>query len=1032
MIQITGYPALNAGLEYLKKYVAAAESQGVRTVIFCEDRLTLLAEQTVCAALGGTFLTSVTTFARFLRYSGKTLSKQGSVMAVGRILARNAEKLSCLDFRGGVRSGAAAVYEMLSQLFASKVTGEMLRNALPEDGLLRKKLEDLAFVCEEYESFLRENGYADENRYLSLLPESIRADFSLREANVVFLGFSSFTAQALDGVRAAAETGQNVLGLFPAGRGEIYSNQAATAFRRVCAEYGEIKVSQLKIPREQGAQADLLREKLYDPEVFSAAYRPVAGGGAVRVLTLRDEEEELRFVCANILRHVAAGGRYADVAVFLPDISAYSLLLAKIFGEYGIPYFADLKKPLSAHPFSFFVLSLLRGVADGFTPESTDRVLSSLYFGGSGEYRNYLAKFGNYRGGVKRDVKTGDALRDYDRDGLVAVHERFMSAASLFSRKMKGAQFCRGVRQLYADFSVAERTEELAKNCGDEAQAAYLRAMEKSLDPLLREAEELLGESSLSAAEFSVLLEEGLTACEISLLPLRRDEVFVGDVAQSRIAACRLVFALGMSEEVPRRGEDTALLSDKEMQRMENVRIKIEPSVAQVNARTRESVCLNICSFTERLALSYPVCAAEDAAESEILRYVRRIFSDTAENEDLFLYHCMQSMPALKELLLRRDAYREGRDGSREKYASLYAALQRIEETREESGKLFADKSPVYFVDSGEKLFFPDGEASPTLLEGYFQCPYRNFTERGLRLQEREETVLLATDAGTFTHAVLERTANQIEQLPDEASCLAFARAAAEELFASPAYSSLRDTPAGKYTGERLCAESAQVALEMYRQIRYSNFKVTHTEYFCRLPEERLHGKIDRVDECGEYVRIVDYKTGAIDDAPSAYYAGRKLQLPLYMSAVGEGKTPAGMYYFPASVGFSRPGDAPFRMQGFMNGSEEVVRNSDVTLGEGEKSRFFDAGLALARSPGNVMDEEDFRLFIAYAVLVGRKGRSEIQRGFIAPTPIGGACDYCRYKGMCAALGEGIGRKSVGRITCKQIADIVRRETEDR
>ena len=75
MIQITGYPSLDAGLEYLQKYVAAAEEAGERTVIFCEDRLTLLAEQTVCGALGGTFLTSVTTFARFLRYSGRTLSK---------------------------------------------------------------------------------------------------------------------------------------------------------------------------------------------------------------------------------------------------------------------------------------------------------------------------------------------------------------------------------------------------------------------------------------------------------------------------------------------------------------------------------------------------------------------------------------------------------------------------------------------------------------------------------------------------------------------------------------------------------------------------------------------------------------------------------------------------------------------------------------------------------------------------------------------------------------------------------------------
>ncbi len=1029
MLQVTGYPTPDEGLEFLKKYVADAEERGERTVIFCEDRFTLIAEQAVCRAVGGAFLTSVTTFARFLRGRGKTLSKQGSVMAVGRILAENADKLTCLSFRGGVKSGAAAVYEMLSQLFASKVTGEMLENALPEEGLLREKLRDLALVCGAYEDFLDRTGCVDENRYLSLLPQAIRNDPLMRETNVVFLGFTSFTAQALDGVRAAAETARNVLGLFPAGRAEIYSNQAATAFRRVCAEYGDARVSQLKVPASRRGAADLLRENLFDPAVFSPLYVPEKGNGAVRVVTARDEEEELRFVCAHIRKIVAEGGRYADAAVFLPDVGAYSLLLAKVFGEYEIPYFADLKKPLSAHPFAFFVLSLLRGVSDGFTPESADRVLSSVYFGDGGEYRNYLAKFGNYRGGVRRDIKEGEAVKEYDRDNLVRLHGRFMTAAGMFSRRATGKKFCRGVRRLYAEFSVAEKTEELAAACGDKAQAAYLSAMEKSLDGVLAEAEELLAEATMTAADFAALLEEGLQACEVSLLPLRRDEVFVGDVAQSRAEACGYVFALGMTDAVPRQGEDTALLSDKEMQRMEAVRIKIEPSVAQVNARTRESVCLNLCAFTRRLFLCYPACTDEETAESEILRYARRIFADTEAEEDLFLYHCMQPMPALKELLFQRDAYREGRADSREKYASLHAALRRLGDAAGAEERFFEEPRPVYFVENGEKLFFSEGEASPTLLETYYTCPYRNFTVMGLKLKEREETVLMATDAGIFVHAVLERTAKKAEELPDEESCLAFARAAAEELFSSPGFSALRDTAAGKYAGARLAEESAQVALEMYRQIKNSNFKVRFTEYDCRLPEARLHGKIDRVDECGGYVRIVDYKTGAIDDTPASYYVGKKLQLQLYMSAMSADKVPAGVYYFPASLRYAQEGEEPFRMLGFMNGSEEVIRNSDTTLREGEKSRFFNAALG-KNSSDKVMEEADFRRFIAYSVLSGRKGSGELRRGFIAPTPYGDACGYCAFKGMCAALGDAVVRKTEGRITCRQIADIVKRETE--
>ena len=76
------------------------------------------------------------------------------------------------------------------------------------------------------------------------------------------------------------------------------------------------------------------------------------------------------------------------------------------------------------------------------------------------------------------------------------------------------------------------------------------------------------------------------------------------------------------------------------------------------------------------------------------------------------------------------------------------------------------------------------------------------------------------------------------------------------------------------------------------------------------------------------------------------------------------------------------------------------------------------------------MEEDDFRHFIAYSVLASRQGSRELKKGFIAPTPYEGACRYCAYKGMCAALGEAVVRKVEGQIKCKTVADVVRKETE--
>lgn len=1029
MIRITGYPSLSEGLEYLKNYVLAAEERGERTVIFCEDRLTLLAEQAICEAVGGSFRSSVTTFARFLRYSGKTLTKQGSVMAIGKILADNAGELKCFSSRASATNGAAAVYEMISQFAASKITPDSLLTDELEEGLLKDKLRDLAFIYREYEGFLLENGYVDENGYLALLPGAIRESRDLLGANVIFLGFCSFTAQALDGVRAACERAENVLGLFPAGKEEIYCGQAATAFKKTCLEYGEVRPAQIKIPAERESAADILRKNLYRPEVFSPRYTGALSGGRVKVKPLPSVEEELRFVCARVKKHVLSGGRYGDIGVFVPDTASYALLLSKVFKEYEIPYFVDYKKPLSAHPFAFFLFSLLRAAADGCQPASVERIASSPYFGDDGAYRNYLSKFCNYRGGAKREIKSGDVIKGYDESYLKTMRERLLSGMGAFSRKMTGVQFCRAARDVYQKFNVKEVTDALAKACDDPLQAEYLEKMDKALDGVLRESETLLGDAPLTAGEFSDVLENGLAACEISLLPLQCDSVFVGDVFESRVRDFSIVFALGMTDAVPFRGEDTALLSDKDLERLESVKVKIEPTVAQVSARTRENVCLNICSFTQALYLLYPTGGEEDCGESEIVRYARRIFSDAAAEEELFDYYVSEPMPALKELLRRKDAYCEGRESGREKYSALYAVLTEKREWKAQAEELFAGKEPKKYLNDGEKLFFSGGEVSPTLLEGYYACPYRNFTERGLRVKEREESTVMATDTGTFVHEVLEEVARNAEKFESEQDCFSFARAEAEKLLKKPLFGAMKDTAAGAYAGDRLADECAQIALEMYRQIRNSNFKVKYVEYDCRLPEEKMRGKIDRVDEYGEYVRIIDYKTGKTDDSAASYYVGKKLQLQLYMSAIGAGKTPAGVYYFPASYEYRKESEEPFRMAGFTNANPEVVRNSDLTLQEGEKSKYINATLG-GKNGDKTMEEEDFRLFIAYSVLAGRQGAAEMKRGFIAPTPYEGGCLYCGYKGMCAALGAAVARKVEERITCKKIAEIVKRETE--
>ena len=1001
---------LSECMDIMVEYARGREKQGKRTVVFCEDRLTLIAERALAFSSGGTFFTSVSTFARFLQTEKRVLSKQGSVMAVGAVMSalQKEKKLRLFRFTEGIKNAAKSIYETVAQLSASEVDAETLKEsaACLEEGVLKDKVSDLALIYDGYRAFLKEKNYLDESGYLSLLPDRIRRSDKMKGASVVFLCYGSFTAQIAEAIRACAETADHVVGIFCAGEEELYTGQAKAIFSRVLKEYGEIETRDMGIPI--GGAAEILRRSLFDPEALSTG--KIFQTDCIRIFEADDKTAEAETVAANIRKLLAEHSdmRYRDIAVLLADPQGYALAFKKTFAEFGIPYFFDVKKSLRAHPLSRFLLDLFAVVRERFSASSVQAALSNPFFGASDEYRNYLLKYGAYRGGAKREIKTGEPVKDYDVDGLKTAREKLLFATSQIPSKGTGKAFSSAIQRILSYFETERTLERLESEADDSATKSYLAQISAALEKTLDEISLLTDGTEMTVAEFEAVLSGGLEATEISLIPLKSDAVFLGDITDSRIEKARAVFAVGMTDAVPRNADDTALISDQEIGRLDEVKTRIEPTVAEVNLRSRESVALNLCAFTEKLFLSYSLSGnGDEPALSEVFKYLslfrskdgQPIKTEKSLPEQDFVYEASSIVPAIRRLILEKFAYEGGLTGSGENYSALYEALERVGERQKDDFLKEAD--PRLKIERGEELFFGNGRTSPTTLEGYFSCPFCNFAERGLKLKEREETVTLAVDSGNFVHELLERTSQKLDSFASEEEAARYAEETGRELLKKPVYAAQGDTASGKYAAERLLKEGVAAAVAVYRQIVGSSFSVEETEKAVKTDD--FYGKVDRVDSGDGFVRVIDYKTGKINDEAAAYYTGRKLQRQLYMSAVMGERTPAGVFYFPASLSFKEKdkGEANFRMSGYLNGEKEAIFAGDNGLKEGETSAFFKARLGDNSRLENVMAEDVFRDFIDYAVLEARQGVKELKSGFIAPSPYDGACDYCKYGGMC-------------------------------
>ncbi len=1056
MTEVIIAPYLGAALKSFKEIVADhAEKdgrEGRKLVVFCEDRLSLVAERAVCEEAGGTFAVSVYTFSRFLSAEAgrcdNLLTSQGAAMAISRLIEKNRDKLKLFN-RLSSASAAQDVYDTIALLYSSKISPSDLSSVTAENTLLSRKLSDLGLLYSEYSAYLNESGSVDMNAYLRRLPSVIAKSEKLSGADIVLLGYQAFTSSVADVVKACLKTAGNVSGIFLGGAENKYVNEAWAAFEGLAKECGR-KVIRRVIPSELCPAAERLRKHIFEPESFHTAERLDIPRGQITIAEAVDEEDECALYAATILKAVEEDGvRYRDISVMLPDLNAYQPVLERVFEEYGIPYYVDRRYPLSSHSVCEFILNYLNCAADGCRQQSVIAAVSSpLFTFKSGDGRgdkdifvNYMLRAVSARGGVKKTVNPDICRSEAGLDAKRAerVRQTFIEGLKLLpTGKAVGERFADGVRNLLKFFGCEKRLAEMAEeaeNCGFASIGSMSARAYGEAVAVVDEAETLTAGEKYSVREFTKILRSGFTAAQVSLIPPKQDAVFVGDLSKCVNAGSKVLIVGGLTGAVPSASADTAILTDGELASLEKLMLAVSPKISQVNLRIKETTALNLCAFSQRLYLVYPVrSGGEELGASEVIDYAKRLFTvGGAQPEvkatsficgegEFFPYYNCRPAPAVRKIA---NYIADPLCDSPEKVSAVAACFR---------GYMGGDDGvcqPAVRDSVADMHALYGGDVSPTDLETYYTCPYLAFAQRGLRLSQRREGVFRPLDSGNFIHEVLRQTALAMPTFKDKEQCCGFAKSTAERLLSTSTYAVPEEDGGAAYAAKSLIEEAGIVAGAVYEQIYNSDFRVESVETVCRstVGGVNLNGRIDRTDVCGDLVRVIDYKTGTVKAEAEAYYMGLKLQLPLYLSAVAEGRRPAGAYYFPANLDYTDGTAGAFTMQGFMDGGEEVVRHSDKLVEEKKQSAYVGAYLN-GRKTDRAMSGEDFGYFLRYASRLFEEGGKEMLSGEVSPSPVEGSCAKCAYRGLCGYDPEAGGEREMKKANCAAIADIIRREEE--
>lgn len=1007
-----------------------------KNFIFAPEKSTLILESLLTSSKGGYFNTRVFSFGKYLKYfmpKSTVLSREGSVMAIRKIIGENEDKLKCFSTRSiGI---AENLYDSIALLKSAKVSFFDLENAIKKvDGVLKDKLTDLHLIYFEYEKYLS-TGFYDQSSMLSLIPSLLESDENLKNTDVYLVGFDSWTAQAREIVSTLIKKAKSVTAVLVAGENDgVYTNETVNAFTDIAKKLNAEIVVKEPIKASQKEQRAVLYG-LYSERAYSSV--PVKTD-KVKLYECPTIKEEVEYFAKKIKKAVVENGaRYLDFTIAVSDEEKYSMPIESVFKDYEIPYYFDKKKKFSSHPLASLVISLLDANRKNFSQKETlDLVKNPLFLSD----KNLLDDFENIV--IYKNLKFDKFFKPFsDREDILSIQKMLESSRFTANGQVKVDHLIENIHAFCQNLNVEEKLNEASKilEKTDPVYADYNKKAYSVLTEILNTAKTVLSSTQISLKDFKMLLASAFSASEITIIPSVIDAVFIGGFREVGGAKNKNLFVLGLNGNVPEIKQDIAVLSDGDISRLEELKVIIEPKVKAVNAREREIFSTALSTFDETLCLSYSLADTNGKAmkKSDSIIYLSKIFSleeinirnKKYFNQDFFLTEdYLTTFTAEKNFACKAGEYR---DGAISDFTAPTAYLTVAKELYGDNAfavnLLLNDNVEIATSKIVDKNLIIKNEVSVSTIEKFYSCPFKCFMENGIKVQEREIGEVKPTDSGNFIHLFTEKYANKFASglIKSEEDSDKITLEILNEITQVEEYARFNEDEVTQNALERLYNEAKKLSKVLYYQLKNTEFKVLDAEAefgvgkkYPPIPlktnsgEVYVRGKIDRVDKADKYFRIVDYKTGSASVDDDEFFMGKKIQTYLYLNAfLNDDNFPAGSYYFKISDDYtSKSDETNAQLIGKTLHSNEVFLKTDTAVLNDEKSKIISGKIdkkGNIKKTNSFADEKEMNARVEYAKFVTERGASYIKDGFILATPYESkdgtksTCDYCPFGAVC-------------------------------
>ncbi|MBQ3596437.1 MAG: PD-(D/E)XK nuclease family protein [Clostridia bacterium] len=1011
-----------------------------KNLIFCEEKISLMAERSICTAFDGTFNTDVYSFGNYMRAKKSqtdVLSKEGSAMVVKRVLSSTPLQV----LKTNKQNLAPTLFELISQLKSASVTPIDLEVAIDQNQkgvstLLKNKLKDVIEIFNGYQAFLQKNNYEDQSSSLDDLWKILESDVELENTDVYLIGLSSFTSQTKKAINVLLKKAKSVTAILVEGDNHYaYVNETSSCFKSLCKQL-DINLVIERADSELNKEQEVILKGLFNPLTKNS---PKLQTDKIYTLTAKTVSEETQSVALAIKALVnSKKARYKDVTIAIENLNDYREEIKEYFTLLDIPFFIDERVKPFNHPLIHLILDFYDLKRKGVNKQNllafikNPLVLEDKDF--ADDFESYLLKYNLF---YNRFLEPFNFPSNSKRQLNELESERV---------KICGLLNCTNAKQLLETLGVKEKLEKITarlKELGESEHASINEQIYRLIDGLLTQMQGILGDFKLDYTEIKSVFTSGVDALELAIIPQYDDAVFIGGLKQATLGRAERLFVMGLTDAVPSAQEDVALLSDGDIDELEKVKVMIEPKVRVINRRVKERVALGVCAFNKELYLSYPLTSSSNGknARSEVFSFITDNF--TCKQFPKTDAYYTQKQGVLSFAKACSDFY-DGIISDFTEHSAFYLINgdKKLNELLNECNK----EIKVYLEKNKQAII--QNVSSPTFIESYYECPYKAFLSRGLNIKTTDDGRINAISFGNVMHEIFAGYVKAIDKVTDRKTSDELFEVCKQKVLSNPEYQRFLKDLTDAYSFNKALNECKNYCYKTYLSSTHSLFKTDvrdievffgdkkeGSNYTPRYPalslangRVKLSGKIDRIDTYKDYIRVVDYKTGKADASLNSLFAGVKLQLFLY-GAIIKDKKLAGAYYLPIDESFSDTDKSqePMAVGKTLNDEEIITALDDTVLKDG-KGKFIPLtvkdGVVEGATDGEVMGA-----LVTYAVKMSEQAVGQMMDGVIVPSPFGDACKYCPYTAMCES--DQVASRKVKTVHETLIRQAVEKESEN-